>query len=59
MIKKKLKSNNPFYPGILVKNTRSGNLGVLISKDMLHDQYWKVYSTGQNVNWFEHNFKRV
>tara|TARA_B100000700_G_C14873696_1_gene774621 strand:+ start:8 stop:184 length:177 start_codon:yes stop_codon:yes gene_type:complete len=58
-MKKKIKLSNPFYPGILVKNTRSGNLGVLISKDTFHDQYWKVLSSVGNVNWFEHNFKRV
>jgi hypothetical protein len=49
--------NKTYWPGKLVKN--KNELGILIEKDLLHDQFWRVFSCNGFVRWFEHNLEEV
>jgi|TARA_R100001163_G_C4995228_1_gene146349 hypothetical protein len=48
-----------YLPGILVKNMRENNLGVLIKEDDFHSDWWQVSCSEGVVSWYEPNFEKV
>ena len=50
---------NEYSPGLLVKNNRQNDVGVLIEKDFLHKLYWRAFSSKGMSLWFEPNFEEV
>tara|TARA_B100000686_G_scaffold348285_1_gene438935 strand:- start:352 stop:537 length:186 start_codon:yes stop_codon:yes gene_type:complete len=58
-VNRKNNKQRKYKIGDCVKNLRDQEVGILLTKENGHPEYWKVLSSGEVSTWFVHNLSKV